>query len=444
VEYTLSGTATANEDYSGAPVTVSFDAPGEIATITIDINSDAIVESDETVIVSLNTPNNMVLSKNKVHTITITEANVAPTASLSVTQPSAVLDVNKGNTVYVSDGTVQVTADARDANGDSLSYNWSASDNNIMAVATVSGNMIEFDPALLAAGQTYPVSVTVSDGVESVSTGRLLYIKLAEAVALAAVDTDGDGVNDDLEGYGDTDGDGIPNYLDHNQTPPNAIQNQAANLDTAVYIETSPGLSIKKGETAVASGASGILIGLQDIRDHGGPGGTAVSNADTDYTFLSSLLSFEVHGLDQLTEKVDVVIPLSAAIQQAVVLRKYNESGWFDFVEDDMNKLSSAKTADGTCPPAGSSLYRSGLNVGDLCLQLTIQDGGANDADGVRNFIVKDPGGLALEPEPEEDEVVDPAASADGRIGSVSLWAVLCLALLSGWLNRSKPAVTRP
>jgi len=444
VEYTLSGTATANEDYTGAPVTVSFDAPGDIATISIDIKSDAIVESDETIIVSLNKPSNMVLSKNKVHTITITEANVAPTASLSVTQPSAVLDVNKGNTVYVADGVVQVIADARDANGDSLSYNWGDSDNSIKAVATVSGNMIEFDPAALTAGVYYPVSVTVSDGSESVTTKRLLLVSAGEVnVWLTGDDDDGDGVDNLDEGYGDDDADGIPNYLDNNQTPSNAIENQTANLDAAVYIETNPGLSIKKGETAVAAGASGILIGLQDIRQHGGPGGTPVSNAGTDYTFLSSLLSFEVHGLDQLTEKVDVVIPLSAAIQQAVVFRKYNETGWFDFIEDDMNKLSSAKTTDGTCPPAGSSLYRSGLNVGDLCLQLTIQDGGANDADGVRNFVVKDPGGLALEPEPQQEEVVDPAATADGRIGSVSLWAVFCMALLAGWLSRSRVAVTR-
>jgi len=444
VEYTLSGTATANEDYSGAPVTVSFDAPGDVATISIDINSDSIVESDETIIVSLNTPGNMVLGKNKVHTITITEANVAPTASLSVSQPSAVLDVNKGNTVYVADGTVQVIADAADANGDDLSYNWSASDNSIMAIATVSGSMIEFDPALLVAGSVYPVSVTVSDGSEPVTSNRLLVVAETEINTwLIGDDDDGDGIDNIDEGYGDDDGDGIANYLDHNQTPSNAIENQTANLDTAVYIETNPGLRIVKGEIAVASEASGILIGLQDIKDHGGPGGTPVSNADTDYTFLSSLHSFEVHGLDQLTETVDVVVPLSAAIQQGVVLRKYNSTGWFDFVEDDMNRLSSAKTADGTCPPAGSSLYRPGLNVGDLCLQLTIQDGGANDADGVRNFVVKDPGGLALEPEPEEQEVVDPAAGADGRIGSVSLWAVLSLALLSGWLNQRRAVVTR-
>ena len=44
---------------------------------------------------------------------------------------------------------------------------------------------------------------------------------------------------------------------------------------------------------------------------------------------------------------------------------------------------------DGVCPPSGSNLYSSGLTVGHLCLQLTIQDGGANDADGARNYACK-------------------------------------------------------
>jgi len=44
---------------------------------------------------------------------------------------------------------------------------------------------------------------------------------------------------------------------------------------------------------------------------------------------------------------------------------------------------------DGVCPQSGSNLYSSGLTVGHLCLQLTIQDGGANDADGARNYTCK-------------------------------------------------------
>ena len=439
VELSLAGTATQYADYFGVDNTVTFNSPGEVVSVTVDIKNDAVSEGDETIVMTLHSPTNVALSTDRVHTITITESNVGPVASLSVAQPAALLaqDVNKGNTVYLADGLVQVTADAFDANGDTLGYDWTASDNSLMAIATVTDNVLEFDPALLVADKFYPVSVTVSDGSESVSIGRLLYVKTAESIILTNIeDIDGDGVPDDLDGFGDDDGDGIPNYLDFTGTPPNAIENQTNNLDTALYIETNPGLSIVKGEIAVASGASGVLIGLTDVRQHGGAGGAAVSNATTDYTFISSLLNFEIFGLNQQIETVDVVVPLSSAIQKGVILRKYNSSGWFDFVIDDLNLLSSADGSDGTCPPPGSKLYIEGLNTGDLCLQLTIQDGGANDADGVRNYVVVDPGGLALEPEPEEEEVsVDPNASASGRVGSISLWTVISLCGLYGWVH---------
>jgi hypothetical protein len=112
---------------------------------------------------------------------------------------------------------------------------------------------------------------------------------------------------------------------------------------------------------------------------------------------------------------VNVVIPLQSAIQQGSIYRKYNSSGWFDFVEDDLNELRSSAGNEGACPQPGSNLYSEGLTPGHLCLQLTIQDGGANDAEGVRNYIVQDPGGLALAPAAEEVAV---AADESGRVGT--------------------------
>ena len=48
------------------------------------------------------------------------------------------------------------------------------------------------------------------------------------------------------------------------------------------------------------------------------------------------------------------------------------------------------------CPAAGSTLYRPGLNAGDNCVQLWLQDGGPNDADGIANGTVRLAGGLAV------------------------------------------------
>jgi hypothetical protein len=135
-------------------------------------------------------------------------------------------------------------------------------------------------------------------------------------------------------------------------------------------------------------------------------------------------------------QTADIVIPLQVAIIDGAVYRKFTSTGgWYDFVEDDLNHLRSASSTDGTCPPAGSNLYRDGLNVGDLCVQLTIQDGGANDSDGVRDFVIRDPGGMALQPEPE---TVDSNTSADakGRVGVANPWFLLAVSMLGYALNR--------
>jgi len=427
VKYTITGTATPVGDHDGVSGEVTFNNPGDIGAINFNTLADAVAESDETVVVTLHTPSNMALSNSKVHTVTITEANVTPQAALVVTQPNAVLDVNKGHTLYQVDGVARVVADASDGNGDTLSYDWSATDPGLLAVATITSNQIDFDTNVLTAGGVYNAKVTVSDGQSNVAVERLLLVKAGEVNAwLIGDDDDGDGIDNLSEGYGDGDADGVPDYLDHASLPANAIQNHTVNLASSQLIETDPGLHIAKGETAIAAQATGLLVGLQDILDHGGAGGVAVINADTDHAFYSGLLNFEISGLTDDIESVHVVIPLQSGIQQGSVYRKFNGSGWFDFFEDDLNELRRAAGNDGSCLQPGSNLYSAGRTVGHLCLQLTIQDGGSNDADGVRNYIVKDPGGLALAPEVEE---VPAAADDSGRVGSLSLWFILVLSM---------------
>lgn len=440
VDYTFAGTAVASVDHDGAAGTVTFAAKGEVGTIGFNTTSDGLIEDDETVIITLSAPFNIALSNAITHTVTITEANVAPQVSLSVTQPAAVLDVNKGNTLYTADGLATIMANATDGNGNALTYDWNATDPALFAAAVVTNGQFDFDPSTLTVDTFYKVSVTISDGQLPVTVDRLLLIKTTEVNNwLIGDDDDDDGVDNLAEGYGDEDGDGIPNYLDNLSTPANAIENQTVDLETSILIETNPGLHIALGEIAIASGATGILIGLQDIVDHGGSGGTAVTNAATDYTFLSSLLNFEVSGLTEAIVSVDVAVLLQSAVQTDAVVRKYNSAGWFDFVVDDLNEIRTAPGDAGTCPQPGSVLYTVGLTPGHLCVQLTIQDGGANDADGVRNFIVKDPGGLALAPEPEEEVGVgESSSSSSGRLGSTSLWFMLVFMMYTVYLWRRR------
>ncbi|MGB5305056.1 MAG: thrombospondin type 3 repeat-containing protein, partial [Gammaproteobacteria bacterium] len=61
------------------------------------------------------------------------------------------------------------------------------------------------------------------------------------------------------------------------------------------------------------------------------------------------------------------------------------------------------------CPAPGDIRYVLGLNQGDSCIQLLVQDGGLNDADGLANATIVDPSGLAefVGPDDDRDGVAD-------------------------------------
>jgi len=69
---------------------------------------------------------------------------------------------------------------------------------------------------------------------------------------------------------------------------------------------------------------------------------------------------------------------------------------WKDFIQDGHNSLSSAPGRSGFCPPPGDAQYTAGLVNGYYCVQITIEDGGPNDADGTANAVVADPAGVAI------------------------------------------------
>jgi hypothetical protein len=92
-----------------------------------------------------------------------------------------------------------------------------------------------------------------------------------------------------------------------------------------------------------------------------------------------------------------VIVPQSSAIPADAIYRKYfADVGWSGFVEDANNSIASAPGILGVCPAPGDESYRQGLTEGDFCVQLTIEDGGSNDTDGIANGVIKDPGGVAV------------------------------------------------
>ncbi len=435
VDYQVDGSATPGSDHDLQNGQLRFERPGDVAIIAFSVLSDTLAEDDEQVVIRLQNPRNAVLDDNRVHTLTITDANVAPQAVMTVSQSNR----RRGAHLYQGTGEVVVHAEAFDANGDALRYDWSATDAAVLAIATVSGETLRFDADRLQTGSLHEIALSVGDGRATTRITRVVSVQATPDVALSASDdSDGDGIDDATEGFADSDGDGIVDYLDDRRIPANVIASVVPRggqpADTRL-LETRPGLQISLGDTAIAADTGGAQIRPQDVIEHGGRRGEAAANAQTGYRFVGGLFSFEVSGISPSETVVDVVIPLNVAIQRGAVYRKFNrDTGWTDFVEDENNRIGSAAGEKGVCPPPGSSEYTPGLGVQHHCLQLTIEDGGRNDADGERNFIVKDPGGLALPPADsstasggQNTGTATSAGTANGRIGALHPAGLLLL-----------------
>ena len=92
------------------------------------------------------------------------------------------------------------------------------------------------------------------------------------------------------------------------------------------------------------------------------------------------------------------MIPQRLPVPINAVYRKFNDvTGWVDFVSNERNSVSSTAGERGFCPPPGDAVWTEGLTEGHWCVQVTVEDGGPNDADGIANSAIVDPGGVAVE-----------------------------------------------
>jgi len=104
------------------------------------------------------------------------------------------------------------------------------------------------------------------------------------------------------------------------------------------------------------------------------------------------------------------VLPLTTTTPFWSLYRLYDEGTgtWGPFRIDNRNNVRTAplEAVSGECPEPGNGDYdrpitgslADKLRAGDWCVQLTIEDGGPNDADGMANGSVSDPGGVAEVP----------------------------------------------
>jgi hypothetical protein len=433
-DYSLSGSSTEGSDYNvvGGTGTITIDDPSISGLLFVDFADDGPGDNNETLVLTLSNPVNAVLGNNTTHRIRIAESNVAPIISFILVDQAG---PRLGPQIIADNGSVNVFAQITDPNlGDTFTYSW----NSPFGTSTASN--LTFSSNGLTPG-SYPISLQVTDS-NGASTSHELAVKVLSAapVLSSGVDADGDGIEDDVDGFTDDDMDGIPNYLDAYETnivDLRLLQNQVGDfngvgeLENVRFLQTDPGLFIRKGPVAMFGNASGALVGEGDVMDYADANGVSRSSANDHRVNIGGIFDFEIYNMP-VGATARVVLPLSARILEGSTYRKFSlQDGWRDFSTSGENAIASARGTSGACPAPGDSSYSSGLNAFDNCIELTLVDGGPNDADGEANGAIRDPGGVAVtdpSPGPEQEE------AEDGSGGGV-LHPLLLLLLMWGGLR---------
>jgi len=223
-----------------------------------------------------------------------------------------------------------------------------------------------------------------------------LVLKIIEEMVFDEdTDTDGDGINDIDEGTADDDGDGIPNYLDSVTLGANVLEESVEDTKNHYLVESEPGTILVLGKSRLDGEAGGILIDENELLSVIGE-----ENNDQEYQNSGGVFDFIIRGLPEAGQSISIVIPLRQVIPADAVYRKYDTTSqtWYSFVEDEFNIIRSTSGEPGYCPSPGSIEWEPGLSVGYWCVELTIEDGGPNDADAEVNNEVVDPGGIGILP----------------------------------------------
>lgn len=407
VNYRVQGSADSN-DHNAVNGTLTF--VNRRAELRIDIYADTEEEGNEGIVINLRNPLNVALGVIDSQEIIITESAFAPEVELHITQNGDV-----GPVVNRVEGNVLVSALVDDVNAaDTFTFDWTATNNNLVALngtGTSASSTFEFDPNGIATG-LYSVLLTVTDSSGlSTSVGTLLSVQSSTS----ASDRNNNGVADSADGI----------------TVAYALQTTLG----ATPLETFAHQRMSTGITARYVGLNGAALSVQDIRNFGNNGFQA-ANALTPFTFAGGLFDFVVSEIRPGTN-TKVLIEQRSVIQANAEFRLYKaDTGWFTFITDEFNFVESAMSVDGVCPPLGDLEYESGLLDGYDCVQITVEDGGPNDADGVVNGKVSVLGGVGQPDDRPNGDDSDGSGSLDYLL--MTLLMMLSLAPLASSIKQLK------
>lgn len=381
IPYTVSGTAVSN-DHNLVDGVLIIES-GSTGKIRFDTFTDDITEDNEQIIITLS--DNINRGNKFTHVISLSEDNVNPEVALFAEQANDARVV-----VTQSGGIVKVSSDITHPNQDNVyEYQWTVNEPNVFDEDDNNATF-SFDPSQLAAG-VYQLSLQVVDADDiTFDDVETIYIQVTAALAsLSAGDADADGILDSQEGYEDSDRDGIPDYLD--AIPECNVLPEEVEFVDGYLVEGDPGVCLRIGNFALVGKTGGAQVTGDDIATHD------VLVADNEVTNIGGIFDFIAYGLPDEGQAYKIVMPQRRPIPENAVYRKFfADTNWFTFIEEGDNRLWSTAGEPGFCPPPGGDVWEPGLIEGYWCVQIEIVDGGPNDADGLANSTIVDPGGVGV------------------------------------------------
>lgn len=437
----LGESTTSPADYSGIAdgnITINSGTSGSTPVFTV-INDFPLIDNEETLVFDINVgtldTTKVIAGSNTKHTITIKEDNSPPVFDISAAQGGKTT-----RTVTTAGGLVTLTTIVKDPDGQTPTYDWSASDNALVPTDGTKKDTFTFSPAALTSG-FYTARLTAIDSEDATTTRDFVLKVITSAPELSTTeDTDDDGqadsVDDDTSGdgssgYQDFDNDGIRNYqdgvkvssslqawdlltFDPQQIKGNthvvgpitfewSVSTAASNLVFyPLLLRTEEGLKLSLGPTAFANDKYFARLDLELAKNYWG--------ASLDEKFQSTdgqVIDVEISNLPHIGASVYLVIPQPAGLPPSNddkikfrVLSKDQTWNLYDSANGDII-TTAAKDAASYCPPPKDGSYVSApintdpednaqvLPADSECVQLLIKDGGANDYDGIANGVIR-------------------------------------------------------
>jgi hypothetical protein len=415
----LDGSAT-QEDH-GLPPTALVLAAGSVGAIrSFTPTADDQPEGEEVLFGSFEPPVAPNADPNDGLSITIDDAPGSAPLRVAVEQDGRV-----GAVVFRDGGPIRIGADAENATFELPSG----------VEGTPDADGLRLDPSAL------PSSGVVVARTDGTRLTLPLVVRDSAPPLSAESDLDGDGRSDLAEGAGDADLDGRMDFEDPWTVPsvqPLGRSSTPGQLELAV-LEAEAGIRLRPGPRTV--GAPGLGLALEPLAREG------LGDVRAGWDALAT----ELDGPGQV---IRVVLPVPGGLPERAELRVALPDGWFAWVEDAANTVSSAPSTDGLCPRPESNAYGPGPVAGHACLRVQVEDGGPNDGDGaadreirwlaaVIQSSVPPPGDDPPESDPPDDGP-DPTDAPPGLEGEVegacscrsaepTLPSLGLVVLLAGW-----------